>query len=72
MNYSKLAEIHLKLTEAEEQLDLAETLACRTYWSNQCDQLEAAYMDEASKHASEAERNIVAQVLTINYNQPSY
>ena len=49
---STLDTLHQQLRHAEEQLDLAETMADRAYWGNQCDQLEAAYMDEASKHVS--------------------
>ena len=52
MTYSKLSEIHQQLSEAEEQLMMAETMACKAYWGNQVDQLEAAYMDEAAKHVA--------------------
>ena len=61
--------IHEQLCYAEEQLDLADDLHSRTMWGNRCDALEAAYMDEASKHVSEDARNSVPQVLTVNYNQ---
>ena len=65
---TQLQFIHDQLCYAEEQLDLADDLYSRTVWGNRCDALEAAYMDEASKHVSEDARNSVPQVLTVNYN----
>ena len=64
-----LQSIHEQLCYAEEQLMIADDLYSRTVWGNRCDALEAAYMDEASKHVSENARNSVPQVLTVNYNQ---
>ena len=60
--------IHEQLCYAEEQLDLADDLYSRTVWGNRCDALEAAYMDEASKHVSKEARESVPQVLTVTYN----
>ena len=48
---------------------IADDMYSRTVWGNRCDALEAAYMDEASKHVSEDARNSVPQVLTVKYNQ---
>ena len=62
-----LQSIHEQLCYAEEQLDLAVDMASRAMWGDRCDALEAAYMDEASKHVSEDARNSIPQVLTINY-----
>ena len=61
--------IHEQLCYAEEQLDLADDLYSRTVWGNRCDALEAAYMDEASKHVSQDARDSVPQVLIGHYNQ---
>ena len=58
-----------QLAYAEEQLMLADDMSSKLTWGNRCDALEAAYMDEASKHVSEDARNSVPQVLTVNYNQ---
>ena len=60
--------LHQQLCYAEEQLDLADDLASRTMWGDRCDALEAAYMDEASKHVSKDARDSVPQVLTVTYN----
>ena len=64
-----LQHIHEQLCYAEEQLMIADDLASRTMWGDRCDALEAAYMDEASKHVSEDARNSVPQVLIGHYNQ---
>ena len=60
--------IHEQLCYAEEQLDLADDMDSRITWGNRVDALEAAYMDEASKHVSQDARDSVPQILTVNYN----
>lgn len=62
-----LTYLHEQLCYAEEQLDLADDLYSMTVWGNRCDQLEAAYMDEASKHVSKEARESVPQILTVKY-----
>ena len=64
---TNLQYISQQLDYAEEQLALADSMSDRITWGNRCDALEAAYMDEASKHVSEDARNSVPQVLTVNY-----
>ena len=64
---SQLEYISQQLDYAQEQLDQADNLYSRTVWGNRCDALEAAWMDEASKHVSEDARNSVPQVLTVKY-----
>ena len=59
--------LHEQLCYAEEQLDLADDMASRAMWGDRCDALEAAYMDEASKHVSKDARDSVPQVLSIKY-----
>lgn len=65
---NNLEYIHEQLCYAEEQLMIADDLASRTMWGDRCDALEAAYMDEASKHVSKDARDSVPQVLTVTYN----
>ena len=60
--------IHEQLCYAEEQLMLADDMSSKLTWGNRVDALEAAYMDEASKHVSKDARESVPQVLTVNYN----
>lgn len=57
-----------QLAYAEEQLMLADDMSSKLTWGNRVDALEAAYMDEASKHVSKDARESVPQVLTVNYN----
>lgn len=64
---SKLQDLSDQLDYALEQLDLADDLYSRTVWGDRCDALEAAWQDEASKHVSPAERDLVPQVLTVRY-----
>jgi hypothetical protein len=66
---SNLEYIHEQLCYAEEQLDLADDMDSRITWGNRVDALEAAYMDEASKHVSQDARDSVPQVLIGHYNQ---
>jgi hypothetical protein len=64
---TNLEYITQQLEYAEEQLALADSMSDRLTWGNRCDALEAAYMDEASKHVSQDARDSVPQVLTVNY-----
>ncbi len=64
---TNLEYISQQLDYAEEQLSLADSMSDRLTWGNRCDALEAAYMDEMSKHVSEDARNSVPQVLTVRY-----
>ena len=64
---SKLQYLSDQLDYALEQLDLADDLYSRTVWGDRCDALEAAWQDEASKHVSQSERDLVPQVLTVRY-----
>lgn len=64
---TNLEYISKQLDYAQEQLDQADSLYSRTVWGNRCDALEAAWLDEASKHVSPDARDSVPQVMTINY-----
>ena len=64
---TNLEYISQQLDYAEEQLALADTLAERWTWGGRVDVLEAAYMEEASKHVSKDARDSVPQVLTVTY-----
>ena len=66
---TNLEYISQQLDYAEEQLALADSMSDRITWGNRCDALEAAYMDEASKHVSQDARDSVPQVLIGHYNQ---
>ena len=64
---TNLEYISQQLDYAEEQLALADSVSDRLTWGNRCDALEAAYMDEASKHVSQDARDSVPQVMTVRY-----
>ena len=64
---TNLEYISQQLDYAEEQLALADSMSDRLTWGNRCDALEAAYMDEASKHVSQDARDSVPQVMTLRY-----
>ena len=64
---SKLQYLSDQLDYALEQLALADDLYSRTVWGDRCDALEAEWEDEATKHVSPSERDLVPQVLTVRY-----
>jgi len=64
---SELQRLSDWINYCQEKLDTSDSMSERAIWGDKLDAAEAAWQDEASKHVSPAERDLVPQVLTVRY-----